>query len=123
MSHIVTIQTKLRDPTAIAAACTRLGLPAPTQGTAKLFSGIATGLLVQLPDWNFPIVIDTQTGTVSMDNFGGRWGKQDEFDHFLQAYAVEVTKAQARKKGYQVNETALQDGSIKLNIVEGPGMS
>ena len=119
MSHIVSLQTKLRDAAAITAACTRLGLPAPTQSTAKLYSGTATGLLVQLPDWNFPIVIDTQSGTVSMDNFGGRWGKQAEFDRFLQAYAVELTKTQARKKGYQVNETALQDGSIKLNIVEG----
>jgi hypothetical protein len=49
MSHIVSIQTKVRDPSAIAAACQRLNLPTPTQGTAKLFSGNASGLLVQLP--------------------------------------------------------------------------
>ena len=29
MSHIVTIQTKARDPAAVMAACQRLGLPAP----------------------------------------------------------------------------------------------
>ena len=119
MSHIATVQTKLRDPAAIVAACTRLALPAPVQGTARLFSGTATGLLVQLPKWKYPIVINTERGTVSMDNYSGLWGKQVEFDRFLQAYAVEVAKAQARKKGYQVNETALQDGSIKLSIVEG----
>jgi hypothetical protein len=119
MSHIVTVQTRLRDAAAIAAACTRLGLPAPVQGTARLFSGSATGLLVQLPKWRYPVVIDTEQGVVSMDNYGGHWGKQSEFDHFLQAYAVEVAKGQARKKGYQVNETALQDGYIKLSIVEG----
>jgi len=34
-------------------------------------------------------------------------------------YAVELAKARARTKGYQVNETALQDGSIQLRIVEG----
>ncbi len=119
MSHIVSIQTKLRDASAITAACTRLGLPAPVQGTARLFSGTAAGLLVQLPNWRFPVVIDTQSGTVSMDNYGGYCGKPAEFDRFLQAYAVEVAKAQARKQGFQVHETALQDGSIKLNIVEG----
>jgi hypothetical protein len=54
-----------------------------------------------------------------MDDYGGRWGEKAAFDRFLQAYAVELTKAEARKKGYQVNESALQDGSIKLNIVEG----
>jgi len=69
MSHIVEIQTKLHDPVAIGAACQRLGLPAPVQGTASLFSGEATGLLVQLPGWQYPAVIDTATGTVKYDNF------------------------------------------------------
>jgi hypothetical protein len=119
MSHIVTIQSRLRDTAAITAACKRLGLPAPVQGTARLFSGSATGLLVQLPKWRYPVVIDTERGVVSMDDYGGRWGEKAAFDRFLQAYAVELTKAEARKKGYQVNESALQDGSIKLNIVEG----
>ena len=58
MSHIVTIQTKVHDPAAVAAACQRLQLPAPVQGTAQLFSGQATGLLVQLPGWQYPVVID-----------------------------------------------------------------
>jgi hypothetical protein len=38
MSHVVTIQTRLRDPAAIRAACRRLELPAPVHGTAKLFA-------------------------------------------------------------------------------------
>ena len=54
MSHIVTIQTEVRDPTAIHAACERLKLPAPVQGTAKLFTTEATGLLVTLPRWRYP---------------------------------------------------------------------
>src|SRR5262245_32343506 len=43
MSHVVTIQTKLHDPGAVVAACQRLNLAAPVQGTAKLYSGEATG--------------------------------------------------------------------------------
>ena len=39
MSHIVTIQTKVHDPNAVAAACRRLNLAAPVQGTTKLYSG------------------------------------------------------------------------------------
>jgi hypothetical protein len=31
MSHVVTVQAKVRDPAAIAAACQRLGLAAPVQ--------------------------------------------------------------------------------------------
>ena len=38
---------------------------------------------------------------------------------FQQAYAVEVVRIQARKKGYVVSEQQLQDGSVKLQIQEG----
>ena len=119
MSHIVSIQTKVHDPAAVAAACQRLGLPAAQPGTARLFSGEATGLVVRLPGWHYPAVIDTLTGVVRYDNYGGRWGEQAQLDRFLQAYAVEKTRLEARKKGYQVSEQQLQDGSVRLQIVEG----
>jgi hypothetical protein len=51
MSHVVTIQTKVHDPAAVAAACQRLNLAAPVQGTARLYSGEATGLIIRLPGW------------------------------------------------------------------------
>ena len=44
------------------------------------------------------------------------WGAQQELDRFLQAYACERTRIEARKKGYTVTEQPLQDGSIKLTI-------
>lgn len=116
MSHLVTIKTRVQDPAAITAACQRLKLAAPVQGTARLFSGQATGLLVQLPGWRYPVVIDTASGTAKYDNYGGEWGNGNELDHFLQAYAVEATRLQARKKGYQITEQTLQDGSIRLQI-------
>ena len=119
MSHLVTIQTKLHDASAVAAACQRLNLTAPVQGTASLFSGEATGLLVQLPGWQYPAVIDTQSGQVKFDNFEGHWGDQALLDKFLQMYAVEKAKLEARKKGYAVSEQSLNDGSIKLQIIEG----
>ena len=64
MSHIVTITTEVRDPLAVAAACRRLGLSEPVQGAAKLFEGEATGLLVQLPGWLYPVVAETPTGKI-----------------------------------------------------------
>lgn len=119
MSHIVTIQTRVHDPAAVAIACERMGLPAPTTGTARLYSGEATGLLVQLPGWQYPVVIDTLTGSVKFDNYEGQWGEQQHWHKFLQLYAVEKAKLEARKKGFQVSEQSLQDGSIKLQIIEG----
>ncbi|WP_254509500.1 DUF1257 domain-containing protein [Anatilimnocola floriformis] len=116
MSHIVQIQTQVRDATAVDAACSRLGLPPPVQRTAKLFSSTATGLTVQLPEWTYPVVFDVATGDVKFDNYNGRWGQQQELDRFLQAYACEKAKIEARKKGHTVSEQTLADGSIKLTI-------
>jgi hypothetical protein len=118
VSHVVTIQTKVHDLAAVAAACDRLRLPAPQQGTAKLYGGEASGLLVQLPGWVYPAVVDTATGEVRFDNFEGRWGEPAHLDHFLQLYAVEKAKLEARRKGYAVTEQQLQDGSIRLQIAE-----
>ena len=116
MSHVVSIKTQMKDPTALAAACARLGLQAPTQGTAQLFSASATGLIVQLPGWTYPAVIDTATGQISCDTFGGRWGQQKELDRLLQAYAVERARIEAHKSGFSLSEQALADGSVKLTI-------
>ena len=93
MSHIVSISTKIRDTVAVTAACQRLGLQQPVQGTAKLFSGQATGLLVQFPGWQYPAVIDTLSGNVKCDTYEGKWGNQDHLHKFLQVYAVETSKA------------------------------
>jgi hypothetical protein len=82
----------------------------------KLFSNTAEGLAVELPGWNYPVVCDLTTGQVKFDNFEGRWGEQKELDRFLQAYAAERAKIEARKKGYSVTEQSFQDGSIKLTI-------
>ena len=55
MSHIVQIQTEVRDAAAIGAACQRLGLPEPVFGETRMFSGSKTGWAVQLPDWRHPL--------------------------------------------------------------------
>lgn len=119
MSHVVSIATKVKDPAAVAAACQRLNLPAPTPGTARLYSGEVTGLLVQLPGWQYPAVIDTATGTIRYDDFEGAWGDRRHLDAFLQAYAIEVVRIESRKKGYLLTEQPLADGSVKLLIQEG----
>ena len=119
MSHIVQIETEVRDAVAVGAACQRLKLEAPTQGTAKLFSSSATGLIVNLPGWRYPAVFDTQSGQARYDNYGGRWGEQVQLDRFLQGYAVEKAKLEARKKGHTVTEQSQADGSIKLTVSVG----
>ena len=119
MSHIVTIKTKVRDANAVRSACNRLQLAPPVQGEHRLFSGQVTGLGVQLPEWRYPVVAQLNTGELRYDNYGGRWGKQQHLDDFLQSYAVEKSKIEARRRGHSVTEQQLDDGSVKLTINVG----
>jgi hypothetical protein len=119
VSHIVSIRTEVRDSVAVAAACRRLGLAEPLQGTAQLYSGEAIGLLVQLPGWLYPVVCDLASGQLHYDNFEGRWGEPQQLDRLLQAYSVEKARIEAHKQGHNVFEQNLPDGSIKLTIQVG----
>jgi hypothetical protein len=116
VSHVVQIQSLVKDTAAMRAACQRLGLPQPMHGKTRLFSEEVEGLAVQLPDWTFPIVCDTASGTVRYDNFNGRWGDKRCLERFLQIYSVEKAALEARRQGHQCLESQLPDGSIKLTI-------
>ena len=119
MSHVVTIETEIRDPIALRRSCHRLGLAEPVHRTAKLFSSEATGYCVELQAWRYPVVCQVETGVVHYDNYGGRWGDQAQLDRLKQAYSAEKSIIEARRQGHSVTEQALADGSIKLTIELG----
>lgn len=116
MSHLVTIQTQIRDPVALDLACRRLQLRPPVFGTAQLFLTQAIGWQVQLRGWRYPAVCDTDRGELHYDHFGGRWGNEAQLHALKQIYAVEKTKLEARRAGHDVVEQALPDGSIRLQL-------
>jgi len=116
MSHVVVIQTEIRDRAAIEAACRRLRLKTPVNGTTRLFSTDVTGLIVELPDWRYPVVALLKTGELKYDNYEGRWGDEKELGKLLQAYAVELAKAEALRKGHLVHERALSNGDIRVTV-------
>src|SRR5271163_3008034 len=99
MSHVVTIKAQVRDAVTLAAACRRLGLAEPVRETVELFSGRATGLAVRLPNWQYPVVVDVEVGQIHFDDYNGEWGDKSALDRLIQAYAVERTRLEARKKG------------------------
>ncbi|MEX0867428.1 MAG: DUF1257 domain-containing protein [Pirellulales bacterium] len=119
MSHIVEIQTEVRDAAAIRAASRRLCYGEPTFGEARLFSGTVTGWQVRLPAWRYPLVCDTATGKIHYDHYNGRWGSLCHLDAFLQIYAVEKAKLESRRAGHDCSEQQLADGSIQLTIHVG----
>ena len=119
MSHIVMIETEVRDVAAVRAACEWLRLPEPRHRTVTLFSGEATGWAVELPEWRYPVVYDLASGRMLCDNFNSRWGEQRHLDAFLQRYAIEKTRIEARRQGHSVTEQSLADGSVKLTVHVG----
>ena len=121
MSHIVQIKTEVRDVNAVRQACSRLQLQPPVHGTFELYNSSETGWGVRLRDWNYPVVCKLDTGELAYDNYGGRWGDPQRLDEFLQRYAVEKARLEARRQGFTATEQALNDGSIKLTINTGAG--
>ena len=96
-----------------------LSLPEPVRGTAELYTGDVTGLIIRLPDWEAAVVINTDTGTIRYDNYNGAWGDAAYLHRFAQAYVVEQSRIEARKKSYLTTEQSLADGSILVEIEIG----
>jgi hypothetical protein len=119
MSHVVQIQTQVRSAPAVRAGCRRLGLEPPVEGETRLFTQSVWGLAVRLRGWRYPVVFDTQTGQSRFDNYEGRWGDPERLGEFLQAYAIELTKLEASRKGYSVSEQPLAGGAVKLTLSTG----
>lgn len=117
MSHTVTIKASVTDKRALAAACQRLGLAAPVEGKHTLYErSVYEGMAVQLPNWNYPVVFNTETGNVAYDNFGGHWGDMAEYEKLMQAYAVARATQEASMQGYVTSEETLPDGSIRITV-------
>lgn len=111
MSHIVKIQAKITDETAVLSAAEAMGLEHPHyEKDVKVYQARKTGLCVDLPGWTYPIVIDLATGDVSYDNYNGHWGKISELEKFTQAYAVEKVKLDAYANSFMVEETVVEEG-------------
>ena len=84
MSHIVTIQVEVKDFDAIKSACRRLELKEPAYGRTEIFQTEVEGVLVQLPDWIYPVVCVLETGEVKYDTYNGNWGDEKHLHRFVQ---------------------------------------
>lgn len=74
MSHTVTVRIEMKDRAALEAAIARVEGAQLLQGdTHRLYSSNqAHGVGVQLPGWNYPVVLNLETGEAKYDNFGDR---------------------------------------------------
>jgi hypothetical protein len=113
MSHVTTVAVEFKDVGALEIAARKLGARFEREETVRFMDGnTVTGPSVRLSGWQYPVVLkDTK---LHMDNYEGRWGNPADLNRLKQAYAVEVTRKQARKQGFRVKESLASDGTVKL---------
>ena len=118
MSHIVTVQTQVRDAAAVRAACQRLGLPAAVQGKTRLFSGEVEGpgrAIARLGLSGGRAIPPADRS--SYDNFSGRWGDHEHSTASSRRMPARGPRPKAPKTRAPMSPRAqLPDGSIKLTI-------
>ena len=121
MSHTTTLRVSMTNLEILKAACTALGLKFTTgPQTVELFSNNVTGdLSVKLPNWVYPVVVNSKTGEVSLDNYNGQWGHMDEFHKLSQEYSLQTAEAEAEEftlQGWTVERQKQVNGDILLVI-------
>ena len=121
MSHISKIELEVRDLGILGQACARLGLNLIRgQQTFKWYGKEAEcEHAIKVPDANYEIGVINENGIYELNcDFYDRKiekviGRQGGL--LKQAYAVEKTRVEARKKGYSVLERKTENG-IRLHV-------
>ena len=122
MSHFTTIETQIRDISALRAACDELGLQVATRTTARGYGhNKHKGDLVIRLNGPYDIAVNQQPDTafgLTCDWWGGHVEKEvgKGYGKLLQVYGVYKAQAEARRKGYTTRRRTLKDGSIKITI-------
>ena len=121
MSHISKIELEVKDLGILGQACARLGLNLMRgQQTFKWYGKDSQcDHAIKIPGANYEIGVLKKNGSLDLNcdfydrNIEKAIGKQGGL--LKQAYAVEKTKIEARKKGYSVLERQTDNG-IRLHV-------
>jgi hypothetical protein len=122
MSHISKIELEVKDLYALKSACARLGLDFISgKKTFKWFGTEASacdhGIIVPGADYEIGVLAANSHFELQCDYYDPNIGKIIGKNGGLlkQAYGVEKTKAEARKKGYSIIEQKTETG-IRLHV-------
>lgn len=97
MPRVVTIQTRLHDPLAVAATCRQLGLPPPVFRQLCLAGQVVHGYLIDLASGNATVVLDTLTGLLRCSCEEGEHFPDRHLNRFLRCYVAEKARRLARQ--------------------------
>ena len=123
MSHFTTIQTQIRDVTALEAACAELGVELLRNTDARGFAhSTRQGELVIRLKGPFDIAANRSgegdSYELATDWWAGHVEKEvgPNYGRLLQLYGVHKTIAEAQKKRLRVTRRQETDGSIRLTL-------
>ncbi len=122
MSHFATVETQIRDISALRGACTEMGLLLASDTEARGYGTARTkGEYVIRLKGPYDIALNKQpegSYGLTTDWWGGHVEKEvgAGYGRLLQLYAVHKTQIEARKKGRTCLRSQLADGSVKLVI-------
>lgn len=117
MSHIASVKVRIKDLQALEAVCRELNVPVETRTQqVSMYSGrIDAAATLRLPGWIYPVVVQAD-GSIKFDNYGGKWGSQEQLNRVLRRYSERVTVQQARRMGLSVRRHEQPDGSVVLRL-------
>lgn len=114
MSHTAHIEVQLNDEACLEKACERLNLKMVKNETVTFYDGTKhTGIAIKLKNWKYHIIVDGDK--VYMDNYNNNWGNIELFNELKMYYGAEKAKKLARKNGYMVKETMV-DNKLQVKI-------
>jgi len=122
MSHFTTIQTQIRDITALREACHELGVQLIENAVARGYgSNNQKGEYVVRLKGPYDIAVNRQqdgTFGFTTDWYDDHVEKEvgASYGRLLQLYGVHKARIEAQRKGYTVRRQTLADGAIKLTI-------
>ena len=127
MSHFTTIQTRVRDLSALADACSELGVRLVTNTECRGFAGI-TRHAPNVIKLRGPYDIAVEPSNTNDGNYGlttdwwdGHVAKEvgEGYGRLLQSYGVHKTMREARLRGLRTTRKVEADGSILLTLEGG----
>jgi hypothetical protein len=122
MSHFTTIETQIRDVTALREACRELGVELTENAVARGYgTNSYTGDYVIHLKGPYDVALNRQqdgTYGLTTDWWDGYVEKEvgTNYGRLLQLYGVHKARIEAQKKGLTVRRQTLGDGAIKLTI-------
>ncbi len=127
MSHFTTIQTQIRDLTALSEACSELGVSLVPDADCRGYAGITRKAphVIRLKG-PYDIAVEPSkandgTHGLTTDWWDGHVAREvgEGYGRLLQSYGVHKTEREARLRGLRTTRRVETDGSILLTLEGG----